>query len=56
MLLRRVIPCLDVRSGRVAKGTQFVDLIDEGDPPDLAARYAEAGADEICFLDITAAI
>ncbi len=56
MLLRRVIPCLDVRSGRVVKGTQFVGLIDEGDPAELAARYAEAGADEICFLDITAAV
>ncbi len=56
MLLRRVIPCLDVRSGRVVKGTQFVDLVDEGDPAELAARYAEAGADEICFLDITAAV
>ena len=56
MLLRRVIPCLDVRSGRVVKGTQFVDLVDEGDPAELAARYAEAGADEVCFLDITAAV
>ncbi|MGO9180281.1 MAG: imidazole glycerol phosphate synthase subunit HisF [Candidatus Limnocylindrales bacterium] len=56
MLLHRVIPCLDVRSGRVVKGTQFVDLVDEGDPAELAARYAEAGADEICFLDITAAV
>ncbi|MGO9206865.1 MAG: HisA/HisF-related TIM barrel protein, partial [Candidatus Limnocylindrales bacterium] len=56
MLLHRVIPCLDVRSGRVVKGTQFVDLVDQGDPAELAARYAEAGADEICFLDITAAV
>ena len=55
MLLRRVIPCLDVADGRVVKGTRFVDLSDEGDPPTLAARYAEAGADEIVFLDITAA-
>ena len=55
MLLRRVIPCLDVRDGRVVKGVRFVDLTDEGDPPTLAARYADAGADEICFLDITAA-
>ncbi len=55
MLLRRVIPCLDVRDGRVVKGVRFVDLTDEGDPPELAARYAAAGADEICFLDITAA-
>ena len=55
MLLRRVIPCLDVKDGRVVKGVRFVDLSDEGDPPELAARYAAAGADEICFLDITAA-
>ena len=55
MLLRRVIPCLDVKDGRVVKGVRFVDLTDEGDPPELAQRYAEAGADEICFLDITAA-
>jgi imidazole glycerol-phosphate synthase subunit HisF len=55
MLLRRVIPCLDVADGRVVKGIRFVDLTDEGDPPELAARYAAEGADEICFLDITAA-
>jgi imidazole glycerol-phosphate synthase subunit HisF len=55
MLLRRVIPCLDVANGRVVKGTRFVDLVDEGDPPELAARYADAGADELVFLDITAA-
>lgn len=55
MLMRRVIPCLDVANGRVVKGTRFVDLQDEGDPPELAARYAAAGADEIVFLDITAA-
>jgi cyclase len=55
MLLRRVIPCLDVADGRVVKGTRFVDLQDEGDPVELAARYADAGADEIVFLDITAA-
>ncbi len=55
MLLRRVIPCLDVKDGRVVKGVRFVDLTDEGDPPELARRYAEAGADEICFLDISAA-
>ncbi len=55
MLLRRVIPCLDVKDGRVVKGVRFVDLTDEGDPPELAKRYAEAGADEICFLDISAA-
>jgi len=55
MLRRRVIPCLDVANGRVVKGTRFVDLIDEGDPAELAERYAAEGADEICFLDITAA-
>lgn len=55
MLLKRVIPCLDVANGRVVKGTRFVDLVDAGDPPELAARYAAAGADEIVFLDITAA-
>jgi imidazole glycerol-phosphate synthase subunit HisF len=55
MLLRRVIPCLDVAHGRVVKGTHFVDLTDEGDPPQLAARYAAAGADEIVYLDIAAA-
>ena len=55
MLLRRVIPCLDVAHGRVVKGTRFVDLRDAGDPPALAARYAEAGADELVFLDIAAA-
>ena len=55
MLRRRVIPCLDVADGRVVKGTRFVDLVDEGDPPELAERYAEEGADEIVFLDITAA-
>ncbi len=55
MLRRRVIPCLDVNGGRVVKGTRFVDLTDEGDPPQLAARYAAEGADEIVFLDIGAA-
>jgi cyclase len=55
MLRRRVIPCLDVANGRVVKGTRFVDLTDEGDPPELAERYAREGADEIVFLDITAA-
>ncbi len=55
MLRRRVIPCLDVADGRVVKGTRFVNLVDEGDPPELAARYADEGADEIVFLDITAA-
>jgi cyclase len=55
MLRRRVIPCLDVRDGRVVKGTRFVDLTDEGDPPELAGRYADEGADELVFLDISAA-
>jgi imidazole glycerol-phosphate synthase subunit HisF len=50
----RVIPCLDVRNGRVVKGVNFVDLTDEGDPVELAARYASEGADEICYLDISA--
>jgi imidazole glycerol-phosphate synthase subunit HisF len=55
MLRHRVIPCLDVANGRVVKGTRFVDLVDEGDPPTLAERYAAEGADELVFLDITAA-
>jgi cyclase len=55
MLRRRVIPCLDVADGRVVKGTRFVDLVDAGDPPELAERYAAEGADELVFLDITAA-
>ena len=55
MLRRRIIACLDVANGRVVKGTRFVDLVDEGDPPELAARYADEGADELVFLDITAA-
>jgi imidazole glycerol-phosphate synthase subunit HisF len=55
MLRRRVIPCLDVANGRVVKGTRFVDLVDAGDPPELAERYAREGADELVFLDITAA-
>ena len=55
MLCHRVVPCLDVANGRVVKGTNFVDLVDEGDPPELAQRYAEEGADELVFLDITAA-
>ena len=50
----RVIPCLDVRGGRVVKGVRFVDLTDEGDPAELAARYDAEGADEVTFLDITA--
>ena len=54
MLARRIIPCLDVKSGRVVKGVRFVDLVDAGDPVEVAARYDAEGADELCFLDITA--
>jgi len=54
MQVTRVIPCLDVTAGRVVKGVRFLDLVDAGDPVELAVRYAEEGADEICFLDITA--
>ncbi len=55
MLCHRVIPCLDVADGRVVKGVRFVDLADAGDPPTLSERYADEGADEIVFLDISAA-
>ena len=54
MLTKRVIACLDVRGGRVVKGVQFVDIVDAGDPAELAHRHAAAGADEIVLLDITA--
>ena len=54
MLTKRIIACLDVSAGRVVKGVQFLDLVDAGSPPELAARHAEAGADEIVLLDITA--
>ena len=54
MLKARVIPCLDVKDGRVVKGVSFVDLIDAGDPVEAAKAYDEAGADELTFLDITA--
>ena len=54
MLKARVIPCLDVKDGRVVKGVNFVDLIDAGDPVEAAMAYDAAGADELCFLDITA--
>ena len=54
MLLRRVIPCLDVDKGRVVKGTNFVDIRDAGDPVELAMRYEQEGGDELVFLDITA--
>ena len=54
MLTKRIIACLDVRAGRVVKGIQFVDIVDAGDPAELAHRHAAAGADEIVLLDITA--
>ncbi|HEV7731897.1 MAG TPA: imidazole glycerol phosphate synthase subunit HisF [Candidatus Binatia bacterium] len=54
MLARRIIPCLDVKQGRVVKGVQFLELTDAGDPVEIAARYDAEGADELCFLDITA--
>ncbi|ACK51473.1 imidazoleglycerol phosphate synthase, cyclase subunit [Methylocella silvestris BL2] len=54
MLKSRIIPCLDVKDGRVVKGVNFVDLTDAGDPVEAAIRYDAAGADELCFLDITA--
>ncbi len=54
MLKTRIIPCLDVKDGRVVKGVNFVDLVDAGDPVEQARVYDAAGADELCFLDITA--
>ena len=54
MLKIRIIPCLDVKDGRVVKGINFVDLRDAGDPVECAIAYDAAGADELCFLDITA--
>ena len=54
MLKARIIPCLDVKDGRVVKGVNFVDLRDAGDPVEIAKAYDAAGADELCFLDITA--
>ncbi len=54
MLKIRIIPCLDVKDGRVVKGVNFLSLKDAGDPVELAKFYNEAGADELCFLDITA--
>ena len=54
MLKTRIIPCLDVDKGRVVKGVNFVDLVDAGDPVEQAKVYDRAGADELCFLDITA--
>ncbi len=55
-LKTRIIPCLDVKDGRVVKGVNFVDLIDAGDPVEAASAYDAAGADELCFLDITASV
>lgn len=54
MLAKRIIPCLDVKDGRVVKGVQFVNLVDAGDPVEIAAAYEKEGADELTFLDITA--
>ncbi len=54
MLTKRIIPCLDIKNGRTVKGVNFVDLRDAGDPVELAARYAQEGADELVFLDISA--
>jgi imidazole glycerol-phosphate synthase subunit HisF len=56
MLKTRIIPCLDVKDGRVVKGVQFLDLVDAGDPVESARAYDLAGADELCFLDITASV
>ncbi|MBI2870380.1 MAG: imidazole glycerol phosphate synthase subunit HisF, partial [Candidatus Omnitrophica bacterium] len=54
MLAKRIIPCLDVKAGRVVKGVKFVGLRDAGDPVEIARIYDREGADELCFLDITA--
>ncbi len=54
MVSKRIIPCLDVKDGRVVKGVRFVNLRDAGDPVEVAKKYSEEGADEITFLDITA--
>jgi len=56
MLTKRIIPCLDIKDGRTVKGVNFVELRDAGDPVKLAAAYKEQGADELCFLDITATV
>jgi len=53
---RRIIPCLDVKDGKLVKGVHFVELKDVGDPAEIGAKYAEEGADEIVFLDITATV
>ena len=56
MLTKRIIPCLDIKDGRTVKGVNFIDLRDAGDPVELGAAYAEQGADELVFLDITATV
>ena len=56
MLTKRIIPCLDVKDGRTVKGINFGNLRDAGDPVELAARYADEGADELVFLDISATL
>lgn len=56
LLTKRIIPCLDIKDGRTVKGTNFVNLRDAGDPVELAQRYAQEGADELVFLDITATV
>ena len=56
MLAKRIIPCLDVKDGRVVKGVNFVNLRDAGDPVELAAIYDKEGADELVFLDISASV
>ncbi len=56
MLTKRIIPCLDIKEGRTVKGTNFIDLRDAGDPVELGALYAQNGADELVFLDITATV
>ena len=55
-LTRRIIPCLDVHDGQVVKGVKFINLVREGDPVELGARYSDMGADELVFLDITASV
>ena len=54
MLTKRIIPCLDIKDGRTVKGVNFVNLRDAGDPVELARKYAQEGADELVFLDISA--
>ena len=56
MLKKRIIPCLDIKNGRTVKGIHFIDIQDAGDPIELAKKYADEGADELVFLDITATI